>query len=221
VQCPGGGGRGRPGSGSGAWAYAGPGSAWPRGCHAVALPWLWDVLLFDHEAGRFTPERFCAESEREFGGFDGIVLWHAEGIYPVGGNLAGAVLSDACLNLANVAHAQLDQAHLNHATMAHANLWGASVQFAHLEGVDLSHSNMVGASLVGSNLDGKGTFPQGGEETPPPEAFLSPLGHFRIRCSCGHINQSFDRVAAWPLIPALHPRHAVELTLRLATLPSA
>ena len=30
--------------------------------------------------GRFTPERFCAEAEREFGGFDGIVLWHA---YPV------------------------------------------------------------------------------------------------------------------------------------------
>ena len=29
---------------------------------------------------RFTPDRFCAEAEREFGGFDGIVLWHA---YPV------------------------------------------------------------------------------------------------------------------------------------------
>ena len=61
-------------------AYAAPEYAWTQSCHVVALAWLWDELLFDHAAGRFTPERFCAESEREFGGFDGIVLWHA---YPV------------------------------------------------------------------------------------------------------------------------------------------
>ena len=61
-------------------AYCAPEFAWTRGCFSVALVWLWDELLYDHEAGRFTPERFCAESEREFGGFDGIVLWHA---YPV------------------------------------------------------------------------------------------------------------------------------------------
>lgn len=61
-------------------AYRTPQFAWTRGCFSVALAWLWDELLYDHEAGRFTPERFCAESEREFGGFDGIVLWHA---YPV------------------------------------------------------------------------------------------------------------------------------------------
>ena len=61
-------------------AYAAPEYAWTRSCHVVALAWLWDELLFDHAAGRFTPERFCTESEREFGGFDGIVLWHA---YPV------------------------------------------------------------------------------------------------------------------------------------------
>ena len=61
-------------------AYAEPEYAWTRSCHVVALAWLWDELLFDHDAGRFTPKRFCAESEREFGGFDGIVLWHA---YPV------------------------------------------------------------------------------------------------------------------------------------------
>ena len=58
-------------------AYRAPEFAWTRGCFSVALVWLWDELLYDHEAGRFTPERFCAESEREFGGFDGIVLWHA------------------------------------------------------------------------------------------------------------------------------------------------
>lgn len=61
-------------------AYRAPEFGWTRGCFSVALAWLWDELLYDHEAGRFTPERFCAESEREFGGFDGIVLWHA---YPV------------------------------------------------------------------------------------------------------------------------------------------
>ena len=61
-------------------AYRAPEFAWTRGCFSVALVWLWDELLYDHAAGRFTPERFCAASDREFGGFDGIVLWHA---YPV------------------------------------------------------------------------------------------------------------------------------------------
>jgi hypothetical protein len=54
-----------------------PRVAWTRGCFSRRARRLWDELLYDHDAGRFTPERFCAESEREFGGFDGIVLWHA------------------------------------------------------------------------------------------------------------------------------------------------
>ncbi|HXH88810.1 MAG TPA: SUMF1/EgtB/PvdO family nonheme iron enzyme [Gaiellaceae bacterium] len=54
--------------------------AWTQSCFAVALVWLWDELLYDHAAGSFTPDRFLDDSEREFGGFDGIVLWHA---YPV------------------------------------------------------------------------------------------------------------------------------------------
>jgi Sulfatase-modifying factor enzyme 1 len=53
---------------------------WPSRCFSVALVWLWDELLYDHDAGRFTPERLLDEAGREFGGFDGIVLWHA---YPV------------------------------------------------------------------------------------------------------------------------------------------
>jgi hypothetical protein len=61
-------------------AYDAPGFAWARRCFAVGLVWLWDELLYDHEARRFTPGRFCAEADREFGGLDGIVLWHA---YPV------------------------------------------------------------------------------------------------------------------------------------------
>jgi hypothetical protein len=53
---------------------------WTRSCFSVALLWLWDELLWDHAAERFTPDRLLDEAEREFGGFDGVVLWHA---YPV------------------------------------------------------------------------------------------------------------------------------------------
>lgn len=45
----------------------------------VALIWLWDELLFDFETNSFTPEKLVADSQK-FGGFDGIILWHA---YPV------------------------------------------------------------------------------------------------------------------------------------------
>jgi hypothetical protein len=54
--------------------------AWTQSCFACALVWLWDDVLYDHEAGRFTPERLLDEGDREFGGYDAIVLWHA---YPV------------------------------------------------------------------------------------------------------------------------------------------
>jgi hypothetical protein len=61
-------------------AYGRPEFEWTRRCFAVALVWLWDELLYDHEARRFVPERFCDDAQRQFGGFDGVVLWHA---YPV------------------------------------------------------------------------------------------------------------------------------------------
>jgi hypothetical protein len=60
-------------------AYRRPGAAWAAGCHAVAQVWLWDELLYDAAAHRFTPGRFLADAER-FGGLDAVVLWHA---YPV------------------------------------------------------------------------------------------------------------------------------------------
>src|SRR5439155_23044700 len=53
-------------------AYERPELAWTERCFAVALVWLWDELLYDHAAGRFTVDRLCADAER-FGGFDGIV----------------------------------------------------------------------------------------------------------------------------------------------------
>ncbi|MEV4755413.1 SUMF1/EgtB/PvdO family nonheme iron enzyme [Micromonospora sp. NPDC049559] len=49
-------------------------------CFSVCLAWLWDEALYDHERGVFTVEEFLDEAERDFGGFDGVVLWHA---YPV------------------------------------------------------------------------------------------------------------------------------------------
>ncbi|MGP4103630.1 hypothetical protein [Nonomuraea sp. KM90] len=51
---------------------------WTRRCFSVCVAWLWDDLLRDGD--RFTPERFLAHGEREFGGYDAVVLWHA---YPV------------------------------------------------------------------------------------------------------------------------------------------
>jgi hypothetical protein len=53
---------------------------WTRSCFVVAQIWLWDELLYDFDRGSFTPERLLADAEERFGGFDGIVLWHA---YPV------------------------------------------------------------------------------------------------------------------------------------------
>jgi hypothetical protein len=60
--------------------YDVPGLAWTQCCFSCALVWLWDDLLFDHDAGRFTPDRLLDEGERDFGGYDALVLWHA---YPV------------------------------------------------------------------------------------------------------------------------------------------
>jgi sulfatase modifying factor 1 len=54
--------------------------SWTQSCFSVALLWLWDERLYDHEAQRFTPARLLDEADLEFGGYDGIVLWHA---YPV------------------------------------------------------------------------------------------------------------------------------------------
>lgn len=52
----------------------------PGDCFNVGLVWLWDETLYDHERGIFTVDAFLDAAERDFGGFDGVVLWHA---YPV------------------------------------------------------------------------------------------------------------------------------------------
>lgn len=54
----------------------------PGDCLSVCMAWLWDETLYDHERGRFTVDAFLDAAERDFGGFDGVALWHA---YPVVG----------------------------------------------------------------------------------------------------------------------------------------
>jgi hypothetical protein len=61
-------------------SYEQPQFAWAGRCFSVALAWLWDETLYDHATGRFTPDRFLDDGVEQFGGYDGVVLWHA---YPV------------------------------------------------------------------------------------------------------------------------------------------
>ena len=60
--------------------YARPEFAWTQGAYTVAVAWLWDDALYDHEAGVFTPDSYLDAGQREYGGYDAVVLWHA---YPV------------------------------------------------------------------------------------------------------------------------------------------
>lgn len=60
--------------------YDRPDLYWARSCFVVAQVWLWDELLYDWDRHEFTPQRLLDDATRRFGGFDGIVLWHA---YPV------------------------------------------------------------------------------------------------------------------------------------------
>ncbi len=50
------------------------------GDFSVCLLWLWDETVYDHAAGRFTVDGLLDAAQRDFGGFDGVVFWHA---YPV------------------------------------------------------------------------------------------------------------------------------------------
>ncbi|MFL6121065.1 SUMF1/EgtB/PvdO family nonheme iron enzyme [Actinophytocola sp.] len=59
--------------------YERPETAWTAGCYSVALVWLWDERLFNHAEGRFEVAGFL-DRTADYGGFDGVVLWHA---YPI------------------------------------------------------------------------------------------------------------------------------------------
>ena len=66
--------------GYGGALYTRPEFAWTQGAYTVAIAWLWDDTLYDHEAGVFTPDAYLDAGQREYGGYDAVVLWHA---YPV------------------------------------------------------------------------------------------------------------------------------------------
>ena len=52
------------------------------GRFVIDVVWLWDELLYDHDTQRFTVGEYLAHAGREFGGVDGVLLWHA---YPIEG----------------------------------------------------------------------------------------------------------------------------------------
>lgn len=60
-------------------AYERASAAWSSTCFSVALVWLWDERLFDHQRQCFTVDAYL-EAAADFGGFDAVVLWQA---YPV------------------------------------------------------------------------------------------------------------------------------------------
>lgn len=51
-----------------------------RAARIMCLAWLWDELLYDHESGRFTVDRYVDDLVDRFGHVDGVTLWNA---YPV------------------------------------------------------------------------------------------------------------------------------------------
>jgi sulfatase modifying factor 1 len=51
-------------------------------CFVIGVVWLWDELLYDHDGGVFTVDAFVQAACDDFGGMDGVVLWHA---YPIEG----------------------------------------------------------------------------------------------------------------------------------------
>lgn len=66
---------------AGAAAIDGPApQVWAARCRTVFLAWLWDCRLYDFQRDEFTPDQLLTDLDHQFGGIDGIVLWHA---YPV------------------------------------------------------------------------------------------------------------------------------------------
>lgn len=59
--------------------YERPETAWTASCYSVALIWLWDERLYNRAEARFDVAGFL-DHTADYGGFDGVVLWHA---YPI------------------------------------------------------------------------------------------------------------------------------------------
>ncbi len=66
----------------GSRAYDAAAQAWASRCYAQGFVMLWDNELIDHATGRWKVDALCDRAERDFGGYDLIVLWNN---YPLSG----------------------------------------------------------------------------------------------------------------------------------------
>ncbi len=57
--------------------YRRPDFAWVSRCFSCCFLMLCDERFYDSHSGRYRVETFLADADLEFGGFDGVVLWHA------------------------------------------------------------------------------------------------------------------------------------------------
>ncbi|WP_377273528.1 SUMF1/EgtB/PvdO family nonheme iron enzyme [Peterkaempfera sp. SMS 1(5)a] len=56
--------------------YLAPQASWAAHAVSMCVAWLWDETLYDRRSGAFTPDAFLDAGERDFGGFDAVVLWN-------------------------------------------------------------------------------------------------------------------------------------------------
>lgn len=57
--------------------YRRPEFAWSTSNYVCCLMMTCDETFYDHRAGRYTVDAFLDHGQREFGGYDSVVLWHA------------------------------------------------------------------------------------------------------------------------------------------------
>jgi len=63
--------------GYGGKRYALPESTWTQSAFVCGLVMLWEEAFFDPSSGEFLVEDFLDVAEREYGGLDALILWHA------------------------------------------------------------------------------------------------------------------------------------------------
>lgn len=57
--------------------YRRPDLRWLASNYSCGFVMVWDAQFYDRKSGRYTVDDFLSEGEREFGGYDSIVLWQA------------------------------------------------------------------------------------------------------------------------------------------------
>ena len=50
---------------------------WARSAYVCGVVMLWDSTFYDPVSGAFIVESFLRDAQREFGGYDAVILWHA------------------------------------------------------------------------------------------------------------------------------------------------